>query len=498
MSAVSGSAVPESRLSRSQVTPVLLLTLAIGLVHLAMAGLIPVFNDEAYYALWATRLAPDYYDHPPMIALWIWVGEALLGSGPAGIRLVSVVGFASVTLLTWNIARCLGAGPRRAFAAALFYNIMALPAALGFTATPDAPSTFFWALSLWLTVRAADPKGGRRLWALAGVAAGLGVLSKFTNLFFGVGVLAWLLASREGRRRLLSSGPWIMAATTLLTLAPFLLWNATHEWYGFERQFSRLDASVSHGSHMGDYLAATILSVTPLLIVPVLRGIWRARGVAALMTATSLPSLLFLGYHALTAAVQANWIVPLCPGLAVLAAVGLRKPGLFRVGVPALAGGGVAVAGLVLAFWPGAPVFPGDNPANQTKGWPDMTRALGVRAEHSSARWIATDDYGTTGALALRFPALPVWQVTETRRYLFRYTMPHALCSAPGLLVQPMPVAANEGATTLFETAGRPEVLTRASRGAALKRYQVTEVRGLRTCTESATVIPAEILRTPR
>lgn len=490
MSVARYPAVPAARPGGGAVA---ILTLSVALVHLAMAGFIPVFQDEAYYALWATRLAPAYYDHPPMIALWIRAGEALLGDSPAGIRLVSVLGFAAVTPLCWDMARRLGAGPRRAFAAALFFNIMALPAALGFTATPDSPSTFFWALTLWLVLVAVgtgtdeagnSPKSNanRRVWALAGLAAGLGVLSKFTNLFLGVGLLFWLLASREGRRRLATPGPWIMAAVTLATLAPFLGWNALHDWYAFHRQFGRLGPAPSEGSHVGDYIAATLVSATPLLILPILRAGWRLRGAAALLAATATPFLLFLLVHALHAKVQANWIVPLSPGLAVMAALGLRRANGARIAIPALAGAGVAVLGLTLAFWPGRPVFRGDNPANQTKGWVPLSQKLEAKAAETGARWIATTDYGTTGALALRLPDLPVWQITETERYLFRGPFPHALCDAKGLLVQPEPVEQGQWASALFHDVGAQVALARSSSGAPLRQYRVTEVSGLGTC----------------
>ena len=57
----------------------------------------------------------------------------------------------------------------------------------------------FWALAAWVL---ADIRrtGTGWLWLLVGLFAGLGCLSKYTNLFLGVGVLLWFLVERDARR----------------------------------------------------------------------------------------------------------------------------------------------------------------------------------------------------------------------------------------------------------------------------------------------------------
>src|SRR5690606_6620998 len=62
-------------------------SLAFLAVHLAIAAWVPLFDDEAYYALWARDLALGYYDHPSMIAYMIRMGTSLFGETALGIRL---------------------------------------------------------------------------------------------------------------------------------------------------------------------------------------------------------------------------------------------------------------------------------------------------------------------------------------------------------------------------------------------------------------------------
>lgn len=443
-------------------------------LRLALAARLWLVQDEAYYALWATHLAPAYFDHPPMIALWIRIGEVLFGPTPLGVRLISVLGFAAVTPLTARIAWRLTESRETAAWAALLFNCMALPIALGFTATPDAPSTFFWAATLALLIEALEVEGGL-WWPAAGLALALGVLSKLTNLFLGVALLLWLVGDPRGRRALRRPGPWLAAGLALTLLAPFLIWSARHHWLALAHQFARLSVPEVPENWTANFLAVVALSVTPLLLCLAALGAWRAGRHLRLLIWLAAPFLAYLLVHSLHDQVQANWLAPLFPGLAVLAATGVERAG--RLPATVAAGSGLAVSALALglALWPGQPLFPGDNPANQTKGWTDLTQQIMVLAGQTGARWIATADYGTTGALAFAQHALPVWSVTEPLRYGFRGSFPAALCTEPALLVTPAQMPQPD----LVARLGPSYLLVRRSAGASLRSYRATFVTGL-------------------
>ena len=55
--------------------------------NLFQAGFTELANDEAYYHMFAERLAWGYFDHPPVTALLVWAGERLFG-GELGVRVV--------------------------------------------------------------------------------------------------------------------------------------------------------------------------------------------------------------------------------------------------------------------------------------------------------------------------------------------------------------------------------------------------------------------------
>ena len=139
--------------ARSPPARLVLLVLVVLGVRLVLAALLPLTEDEAYYRLWSQAPALGYYDHPPMIAWWIWLGRHLAGDTSLGVRLGPSLGSAAVSFLVFDLAGRLGLRPRTAERSAVWYNATFLVAAGGFLAVPDAPAALFWMLTLCAAIR---------------------------------------------------------------------------------------------------------------------------------------------------------------------------------------------------------------------------------------------------------------------------------------------------------------------------------------------------------
>ncbi|WP_202843089.1 ArnT family glycosyltransferase [Luteimonas saliphila] len=466
------------------------ISLSFLVVHLAIAALVPLFDDEAYYALWARDLALGYYDHPPMIAYMIRMGTSLFGETALGIRLFPVIGFAASGYLVGDMARRMSGGAAGLPAlATTLYNLGLLVFALGSFATPDAPSTLFWVAALWAAMRAIDAppdtRSAMRWWVCAGLLLGFGGLSKFTNAFLAFGLLTYLIATPKGRASLLTHLPYTAVAAAILPLLPYLFWNLQSDWLGLERQGARLAASGFSTRYLGEYAALVLLAPTPLVSWFAFRALRAPPKDAALLVWSSVPLLLYFAYHATHAPVQANWIVPLQAPFALLAAFGLARaqaPRLWTKATPAIALA-MSVGLVATAFNPVTPIGTADNPPNQTRGWPATQEAIAELLEETGATWIATTDYARTGSLALRFPQVRVWSVTQLQRYGFRGAFPAELCTAPGLLIErASPSQTTSGtASSLFETVEAAHAAVRTQDGVTLMRYLLTPVSGIRS-----------------
>ena len=125
-------------------TPLILVILAMLAIRLIVASQIHLTEDEAYYRLWSMAPAFGYFDHPPMIAWWIWLGRRLGGDNALGVRLIPILASAATSLLVFDMARLAGASRRVAGRAGIWFNAMWLVAAGGFLAVPDAPNSRSW------------------------------------------------------------------------------------------------------------------------------------------------------------------------------------------------------------------------------------------------------------------------------------------------------------------------------------------------------------------
>ena len=139
--------------------------------------------------------------------------------------------------------------------------------------TPDAPLSAAWAASLYYLERALIA-GRSEAWWAAGLALGLGAISKYSiGLLVPValGFMLWDQASRRWWRRW---EPYTAALIALAVFSPVILWNAQHDWASFAFQTSRrLSEAPRFALHK--LIASALVLITPtgvLAVAAALRG----------------------------------------------------------------------------------------------------------------------------------------------------------------------------------------------------------------------------------
>ena len=261
----------------------LLALLALTGARLAVAALTPLSPDEAYYWVWSRALAPGYLDHPPMVALFVRLGVAMLGPSALGVRLFAPLSALIGSLLLAAAARDLVPGRGAGLRAAVLFNATLLMAAGAVTMTPDTPLLLFWTATLWALARfVAGGKGG--WWLLAGFFAGLALDSKYTGLLLFVGAGAWLVAVPALRPWLARWQVWGGAGLGFLLFAPALAWNAGHGFASFAKQGGRNTVWHPGPRFLGELLAGQVGLATPLVFALAVAGLvgagrrfWRRR-----------------------------------------------------------------------------------------------------------------------------------------------------------------------------------------------------------------------------
>ena len=98
--------------------------------------------DEAYYWIYSRFLDWGYFDHPPMVALFIRAGDSLFHN-ELSLRLVTVF---SSTFSFWILWQILKKYQVEAKWFMLIISSISIFHIFGFTTTPDAPLFFFGTL----------------------------------------------------------------------------------------------------------------------------------------------------------------------------------------------------------------------------------------------------------------------------------------------------------------------------------------------------------------
>ena len=309
------------------------------IANLVQAGFTELANDEAYYHMFAERLAWGYFDHPPVTALLVWAGERLFG-GELGVRVFFTVLQPLYLWILWRLIRPADAGRRDA---ALFVVVSAATLMLqlyGFIAVPDGPLMFTTALFL-LTFKWFS-ENRRRAWLWMGIAMALMAYSKYH------GALVVLFALAANPRQLLRPALYSSGAVALLLLVPHLVWQYEHDWASFAYHLSGRN-SVFRPGYVVEFLANVLVVFNPFF-VPLYVQAWRKvkpqTPVGRALKLLPVAFIVFFMLSSLRGYVQPQWVIVSCFGLVcVLFAYARRHPRTRRYVMRA---GGVTVGLIVL------------------------------------------------------------------------------------------------------------------------------------------------------
>jgi len=188
----------------------------------------PLHGDEAYYWMWSHHLQTGYYDHPPMIAYMIYISN-FISQSEWGVRLVNIFSMSIASLYIFKLTK-LVSDEKTALTSILIFSSVIISHAGYIFATPDAPLTLFWALTLYYSYKALF-EGKLKDYILTGLFLGLMMLSKYSAILFVFTLLIFILIKR--RDLFLSPYFYLVTFISIAVIAPMLYWNYQHDWISF-------------------------------------------------------------------------------------------------------------------------------------------------------------------------------------------------------------------------------------------------------------------------
>jgi hypothetical protein len=223
-------------------------------LNLLQVGLMELTSDEGYYWFYAQHLQWGYYDHPPLIALLIKAGSAIL-PGELGVRFFNVVLSTGGMALFFSLLK-----EEQKQNLKTYWVLLSAPLLhyLTFLLFPDGPLLFFSLLFLVVYKRFLQ----KETWT--------------TALFWGFALALMAYSKYHGALVLLFT---VVANPKLLTRMRFyfsllvaLLLFAPHLWWQYREGFPTLQYHLSGRTgqwgfrHVGEYLSQQLVAIGPGLI----------------------------------------------------------------------------------------------------------------------------------------------------------------------------------------------------------------------------------------
>jgi 4-amino-4-deoxy-L-arabinose transferase-like glycosyltransferase len=433
------------------------------IIKVVAISLLPIFEDEAYYAYWAKNPAWGYFDHPPMVA---WLGS-LVNIVPTafGFRFIGLV---LCAFGLWMFGRLCEESLRRADSSAVrrVFCLFAFSAGgliLGVLLTPDVGMAVAWIAGLHEAAVAI--KRDPRRWLSAGLIVGLGLLSKYTMIL----ILPVLFFGMIFSKRKQGGWPYLGVVVAFLVFVPHIIWNTQNDWVSFRFQLQRglknshlsintESTPLSHStavadsfeSRVSDYFldaalepkvrkarsflqnaqknivdyAGSLLLLWGflLLLLPMLWGIWNKAILSSIhpelrpliLLATVVPILFFLAIACFTK-VEANWAAIYLPSAAILLGESLSKSKRLMLWCAVANICALIALSIHASLPPGAPRLPIARIERETGGFRELADTIKQILEETPS-FVLFDSYQTGSMLMHYQPKLHAWQLPAMTR----------------------------------------------------------------------------------
>ena len=235
-------------------------------INFIQAAFTMLDGDEAYYWIYSRVLAWGYFDHPPMVALSVRLGESF-GHGNIFTRLGTVMfsaatiyfGFKAIPEYLREVRFYI-----LAFASVVLFHVYS------FIVTPDSSLLFFVVLFFY----------AYRLFLINSnlihtVFLALGILGLLYSKYHGILPVFFVFLSNP--RLVLKPASWMVVVLVLLGFLPHLVWQWNHDWPTFRYHLSERIGSGYRIDKTTSYLLGQLFIWGPLTTIPALFHFFKKR-----------------------------------------------------------------------------------------------------------------------------------------------------------------------------------------------------------------------------
>lgn len=180
-----------------------------------------LLNDEYYYWVWSKDLDFGYFDHPPLVALWIKISSFFF-DGALGVRFFSTISFLITLWLVW-----ITIDHKEKWQFVWLYFLLIFSVALvnvfGFITVPDTPLLMFTALFLYAYKQFL--KNPRVFYSLL---LGFSMAGLLYSKYHGILIIGFIVLSNF--KLLKSKRFWVAGIFGFLLFIPHIHWQIIHDF----------------------------------------------------------------------------------------------------------------------------------------------------------------------------------------------------------------------------------------------------------------------------
>jgi 4-amino-4-deoxy-L-arabinose transferase-like glycosyltransferase len=202
-------------------------------------NLYPITCDEAYYWLWHKYLSLSFVDHPPVIAYFNKFISLFGENNLFNFRFSAIILSFIVTFYIYKIT-CLLFNKRTAIIAATISQLVPHYIFIWQTLTMDNLLAVFWVIALYVVVKIYKNHNYKD-WYLLGIIFGLGMLTKYTMIFFIPPLFISMLSIKELRKWFFSPHPYCGIIISIFIFSPVILWNIQNNFISLAFHANRLE-----------------------------------------------------------------------------------------------------------------------------------------------------------------------------------------------------------------------------------------------------------------
>jgi 4-amino-4-deoxy-L-arabinose transferase-like glycosyltransferase len=316
-------AVADNSAHRGDNAVLLAIAVAIALLHLFTNNRYGFHRDELQFLSDAQHLDWGFVPYPPLTPFLEHILLAVFGLSMVGLRLSAVLAQATAIVVTGFMARELGGTRLAQIAAALATAFSPVCVFEGTEFQYTGFDYLWWTLVAYFTIRLLK-SDDTRWWIPIGATVGLGLLTKYSIVFYIAGILAGV-AFTQARRFAKSGWFWGGITLALLMFLPNFLWLAQHDFtsYHFLQHIHARDVGEgrANGFLKDQVLICINLVAAPLALIGLI-GFLRNRHYRMMAWMFLLPVALFFfgkgrGYYtagaypmliAMGAAMSEGWL----------------------------------------------------------------------------------------------------------------------------------------------------------------------------------------------